>query len=49
MIQICLTHFLEVDDGCISMADTNRTELNELESLVLYLNMLPLPFHSQKG
>lgn len=42
-----LARFLEIDDLCIGMTDANRPELDELESVGLYLNMLPLRFRQQ--
>ncbi|CZR58354.1 related to polyketide synthase [Phialocephala subalpina] len=42
-----LSRFLEIDDLCIGMTNANRTELDELDSIGLYLNMLPLRFRQQ--
>jgi len=39
-----LARVLEIDDLCIGMTDANRTDLEELGSIGLYLNMLPLRF-----
>ena len=39
-----LARVLEIDDLCIGMTDANRTDLDELGSIGLYLNMLPLRF-----
>jgi hybrid polyketide synthase/nonribosomal peptide synthetase ACE1 len=47
--QTLLTRLLNVDDICIGMTDANRTEIDELESLGLYLNMLPLRLRTHKG
>jgi len=44
-----LARFLKIDDLCIGMTDANRTELNELGSVGLYLNMLPLRFRQQSN
>ncbi|KAF2268646.1 putative hybrid NRPS/PKS enzyme [Lojkania enalia] len=43
-----IMRFLKIDDMCVGMTDANRTELDELESLGLYLNILPLRFKNQR-
>lgn len=39
-----LARYLDIDDIAIGMADANRTEMDQLAAIGLYLNLLPLRF-----
>lgn len=44
-----LFRFLEIEDLCIGIADANRTDSDALQSIGMYLNLLPLRFRSESG
>lgn len=46
VFRVLLSRFLDIDDLCIGMGDANRTDSDALESIGVYLNLLPLRFQS---
>ncbi|KAJ5682101.1 uncharacterized protein N7477_002041 [Penicillium maclennaniae] len=47
--QIFLLRLFDVDDICVGLADGGRTNGDILQSVGLFLNMLPLQFHRQSS
>ena len=47
--QILLLRFFDVDNICIGLADGGRTDGDVLQSLGLFLNILPIQFHRQSS
>lgn len=47
--QILLLRFFDVDDICVGLADAGRTEGDILQSVGLFLNILPIQFQRQSS
>ncbi|KAJ6104774.1 hypothetical protein N7523_011094 [Penicillium sp. IBT 18751x] len=47
--QIFLLRLFDVDDICVGLADGGRTDGDVLQSVGLFLNMLPLQFHRRSS
>jgi aspyridone synthetase (hybrid polyketide synthase/nonribosomal peptide synthetase) len=49
IIQVIFSHFLDIDDLCIGVAEANRTDDDVSETVGFFLNLLPLRFEVGKN